>query len=113
MIPLSILLYELERALIFSCFPAVFGTALIIKLLQLLNGIPYAKARKTIMLGMRKRFTTEQTIEKQMAKRYPVLYNVRRYYGVIIISIFFYIYIVSFVLIAFFYDSLSILLRGY
>ena len=103
----------LPFALIFSLFPSVFGTAVIILLINLLVGFPYAKARKTIMLGMQEPFITEQTIEKEMAKRYPVLYNIRLYGGVITISLFFFIYIVSFVLIAVFGDSLPILLRGY
>ena len=99
-------------ALFFSCFPSVFGTVVILLIISLQIGIPYANARKTIMLEIQEPFITEQTIEKEMAKRYPVLYNIRLYGGVITISLFFFIYFVSFVLILAFGDSLHILLRG-
>jgi hypothetical protein len=83
-------------SLFFSFFPAVFITVGSMFLFQLVTAIPFANARKRILLEHDAEFLTEESIERELARRFPTLYNLRLYAGFIMLGTLVLIYIVSF-----------------
>ncbi len=96
---MSLLLPSVPAALFLSCFPAVFGTVGMMFAFILIFSIPYARARKKIVLTLKNQFLTEEVIEQEFARRHPLMYNMRIYSSVIMIGMMIVIYIISFAII--------------
>lgn len=83
-------------SLFFSFFPAIFLTIGSMFLITLVTAIPFANARRQILLEHDAEFLTEESIERQLARRFPGLYTLRLYLGLIMIAVLIVIYIASF-----------------
>jgi hypothetical protein len=93
-------LSHLAESIFTAFFPAVGCSIGLVFLLVLFTSIPMALARRKIMLDSSKQFT-EITIEQELARQFPALYNIRIYIVPAMIGSMILIYIAAFLLLYF------------
>jgi hypothetical protein len=94
--------------LLFSCFPAVVLTIIVMFFYMIVIYVPLAKARKSILRSTDRTHWTEEAIETELARRYPRLYNVRIYSVLAFLLLPIVFYIISFVVIVLIGGSITI-----